>query len=194
MPTKETIIKIRALTGAGIMDINEALENSGGDEAKAIEFLRKKGQKIASERSQRSAGEGYVGSYVHSNGKLSAQVKLQCETDFVGRNDEFRVLAKDLAMHIAASNPKYLKREDVPVERIEKEKEIYLADESIKSKPAEVVEKIVQGRLDKFYEEICLLDQIFIKDDSKRIKDLISEATTKIGEKIEITEFYRMEI
>lgn len=194
MPSKETIIKIRNLTGAGIMDIKEALEAAGDDETKAIEFLRKKGQKIASKRADREAGEGYIGTYLHSNGKISAQVKLQCETDFVGRNEEFRSLAKDLAMHIAASNPQYLKLEDIPSEIIEKEKEIYSAEIEGQGKSEDITEKIVQGKLNKFYEETCLIDQIFIKDDSKKIKDLIDEATAKIGEKIEITEFSRLEI
>jgi len=194
MATKETIMKIRSSTGAGIMDIKEALEASGDDEVKALEFLRKKGQKIANKRADREAGEGYIGSYVHSNGKVSAQVKLQCETDFVARNQDFRTLACDLAMHITASNPEYLRPEDVPSEVLEKEKEIYAEEASKQGKTGEIAERIIQGKLEKFYQENCLLNQVFIKDDSKKIIDLINEATVKIGEKIEIAGFSRLEI
>ena len=194
MSTKDAIIKIRKQTGAGVMDIKEALEEADGDEAKVMDILRKKGQKIAAKRSEREAGEGWIGSYVHANGKIASLVKLQCETDFVARNPEFQELAKDIAMHITASDPSYLSAQDVPAEVIAKEKDIYAEEVKREGKPAEIVEKIVQGKIGKFYSEACLLNQAYIKDDSKTIKDLLDEATAKIGEKIEVTEFNRMQI
>ena len=194
MSNKEILIKLRQQTGAGIMDIKEALEQAGNDQAKAVEFLRKKGQKMSAKRAERVAGEGFIGSYVHSNGKVASMVSLRCETDFVARNSEFQSLAKDLAMHITAANPLYIKPEDIPLPVIEKEKEIYIEDIKREQKPESMAEKIIQGKLEKFFEDACLLNQKFIKDDSKKIKDLIDEATAKIGEKIEISGFSRLEI
>ena len=194
MSNKEILIKLRQQTGAGIMDIKEALEQAGNDQAKAVEFLRKKGQKMSAKRAERVAGEGFIGSYVHSNGKVASMVLLRCETDFVARNSEFQSLAKDLAMHITAANPLYIKPEDIPLPVIEKEKEIYIEDIKREQKPESMAEKIIQGKLEKFFEDACLLNQKFIKDDSKKIKDLIDEATAKIGEKIEISGFSRLEI
>jgi len=194
MSDKDTIIKIRNTTGAGIMDIKEALEESGGDEEKALELLRKKGQKIAAKRAQRETSEGWIGSYLHSTGKVASLVRLQCETDFVARNEQFRQLAHDIAMHIAAANPIYLKQEDVPADVIEKEREIYREEAGSGNKPAEIIEKIVAGKLEKFYEETCLLSQPYIKDDSRTILQLIEEATAAIGEKIEIGGFSREQI
>lgn len=194
MNEKELIIKLRTQTGAGIMDIKEAVAESGGDEQKAIEFLRKKGQKIAAKRAEREAGEGWVGSYVHSNGKIAAFVSLKCETDFVARNAEFQALAHDLAMHVVASNPIYLKSQDVPAEIIEKEKEIYKAEVEKSGKTGDMVEKIIAGKLNKFYSDVCFLNQPYFKDDSKTVQSLLDEATGKIGEKIEIGEFKRVQI
>lgn len=194
MSDKETIIKLREQTGAGILDIKEALEEASGDESKALELLRKKGQKVAAKRAERVAGEGFIGSYIHSNGKVGAMVKLQCETDFVGRNEDFRELAKDLAMHITAANPIYVKSDEIPEQVIAKEKEIYAEEVKKQGKPDNMIEKIVSGKLEKYYEDACLLNQKFIKDDSKKIQDLLNEATGKIGEKIEITEFVRFQI
>ena len=192
MTDKELLIQIRQETGAGIVDIKEAVEEAAGDKAKAIEILRKKGQKIAAKRSERTAGEGWIGSYVHHTGKLAGLVELQCETDFVARNNEFQELAHDLALQVVASNPSYLRREDVPAEIINKEKEIY--SEEVKGKPAEVLEKITQGKLEKFYSEVCLLDQPFIKDDEMTVKQAVEQATAKTGEKIAVTGFYRLQI
>jgi elongation factor Ts len=191
---KDIIIKLRKQTGAGIIDIKEALEESGGDEEKALDVLRKKGKKIASKRAGREAGEGWIGSYVHANGKAAAMVKLQCETDFVARNVEFQELAHDIAMQVVAANPEYLKPEDVPTEVIEKEKEIYTEEVKKQGKPDDMIEKITQGKLEKYYQEVCLLKQAYIKDDLKNIEQLLEEATAKIGEKIEVTEFERLEI
>ena len=176
------------------MDIKEALQESGVDEAKAIEFLRKKGQKIAAKRAERQAGEGWIGSYVHSNGKVAGFVSLKCETDFVARNAEFQALAHDLAMHAVASNPIYLKPEDVPAEIIEKEKEIYKAEAAQAGKTGDMVDKIIEGKLSKFYSDVCFLKQPYFKDDAKTVQTLLDEATGKIGEKIEIGEFKRVQI
>ncbi|MBI4122412.1 MAG: elongation factor Ts [Parcubacteria group bacterium] len=194
MSEKELIIKLRNQTGAGIMDIKEALAESGGDEEQAIVLLRKKGQKIAAKRAERQAGEGWIGSYVHSNGKVASLVKLVCETDFVARNADFQTLAKDLAMHLAASNPLYLAPADIPADALEKEKAILREEAASSGKGADMVEKIVQGKLAKYYGEVCFLNQPFVKDDSKTIANLLEEATAKIGEKIEIAGFIRMQI
>jgi len=194
MSDKEILIKLRKQTGAGIMDIKEALEEAGDIEEKALEILRKKGKKIVDKRANREAGEGFIGSYVHSNGKIASMVKLQCETDFVARNQDFQSLAKDLAMHITASNPEYISEKDVPEEVINKEKEIYKEEIAKENKPEDIQEKIINGKLEKYFEEVCLLNQVFIKDDSKKIKDLLDEATAKIGEKIEISGFSRLNI
>jgi len=193
MSDKATIIQIRNKTGAGIMDIKEALEAAGGDEDKALELLRKKGQKIAAKRAERDAGEGWVGSYVHATGKVAALVRLQCETDFVARNPQFQELAHDIAMHVVAANPVYLNPSDVPAEIIEKEREIY-REEAGTDKPAEILEKIVEGKVAKYFAETCLIEQPFIKDDSRTIRQLIEEATAAIGEKIEIGGFSREQI
>ena len=191
---KETIIKLRKQTGAGMNDIKEALEESKGDEEKALEILRKKGQKIVSKRATREAGEGWIGSYIHANGKAGALVKLACETDFVARNEDFQELAHDIAMQVVASSPEYLKPEDVPQEILEKEKEIYAEEVKKEGKPENIVDKIIQGKIEKFYTESCLLRQAFIKDDSKTIEQLVDEATAKIGEKVEIKEFAKLDI
>jgi elongation factor Ts len=194
MNEKETIIKLRNQTGAGIMDIKEALEKADGDEQKACDFLRLKGQKIAAKRADREAREGWIGSYVHANGKIASLVKLACETDFVARNQDFKDLAHDLAMQVTASNPLYLSSSDIPSEVLDKEKGILMEEIEKQGKPKEMAEKILQGKLEKYYSDVCLLNQRFVKDDSKTVVNLIEEATTKIGEKIEIVEFKRMEI
>lgn len=192
MSDKEILIKLRRQTGAGIMDVKEALEEAGHDQEKALEILRKKGQKIVAKRADRDAGEGFIGSYVHSNGKVATIVALKCETDFVARNEDFQALAKDLAMHITAANPEYISEQDVPEDVISKEKEIYKEEIAKQNKPEDIQEKIIKGKLQKYFEEVCLLNQIFIKDDSKKIQDLLDEATAKIGEKIEVGKFYRL--
>lgn len=186
------IIKdLRDKTGVGIADCKVALEESKGDISKAIELLRQKGQMKAAKRSERATKEGYIGTYVHATGKVGAMVSLLCETDFVAKNPDFIALSKDLAMHVASENPLYLKKEDVPAEVIEKEKEIYKEQLLSEGKPAELIEKILPGKFNKYYEEVCLLEQVFIKDDKKKIKDLITDAILKIGENIQIGEFKR---
>ncbi len=190
----EIIKKLRIQTGAGVMDVKEALDEAGGDEAKALELLRKKGLKVAAKKQDRSAEEGRIDVYIHSNGKIGAMVALACETDFVARNEEFQDLAKSIAMHIAATDPSYLSPEDIPEEVKDKEKEIYAEQMKGENKPPEVLEKIIEGKLKKFYEQVCLLNQKFIKDDDKTIQDLITEATAKLGEKIEVKRFVRFQL
>ncbi len=194
MSDKELLIKLRRQTGAGIVDIKEALEEAGNDEEKAIEILRKKGQKIAAKRADRQTGEGVIGSYVHANGKLGAMVQLQCETDFVARNEEFTQLAYDIAMHVVGANPLYLSPETVPADVLEKERSIYKEEVEKEGKPAEMADKIIEGKVGKWYEDVCLLNQKFIKDDSKTIGQLVEEATAKTGEKIEVANFARLHI
>jgi len=194
MSDKDILMKLRRQTGAGILDIKEALGESGNDEEKAIELLRKKGQKIAAKRADREAGEGWIGSYVHANGKVAAVVKLQCETDFVARNEEFQKLAYEIAMHIVGMSPMYVAPADIPAEAAERERALHAETVEKEGKPAEIAQKIITGKLEKWYEEICLLNQKYIKDDSKTVGELVQEASAKTGEKIEVTEFSRLQI
>lgn len=182
---------LREATGAGISDVKKALEEAGGDSAKATDLLRKRGKSAAAKKADRVAAEGVVGSYVHSNWKVGAFVALACETDFVARNPEFRDLAHDLAVHVAAADPEYLSKSDVPEHIIEKEREIVRDQMSGEKKPEAVLEKILEGKIDRFYQEHCLLNQLFVKDDSITVQDLLEQATAKMGEKIVITRFIR---
>ncbi len=187
MANLELIQKLRKQTGAGMMDVKQALEEAGGDEAKAIEILRKKGQKIAARKQQeREAKDGLVEAYIHAGGKVGSMIVLACETDFVARNEEFKALAHEIAMQVAAMKPEYISAEDVPEDIKNKEMEIYKAELKDQNKPAEVVDKIIAGKLDKFYQQVCLLEQPYIKDDKKKVKDLIDETIAKMGEKIEV--------
>jgi elongation factor Ts len=190
----ELIKKIREKTGAGVVDVKKALDAAGGDENKAIEIIRKKGQEKAAKKSERTAQEGVVASYVHSNGKVGAMVKLHCETDFVARNEEFRNLAQDISMHITAMNPKYLRPQDVPTEIVEKEREIWFSQIEDQNKPKEILEKIFEGKEKKFREEMSLLTQSFIKNPEQTIEELIMEKIAKTGENIQIGEFSRLEL
>lgn len=192
--TASAIKELREQTGVGMMDCKKALTETDGDFDKALDVLRKKGLAMASKKASREASEGIVGSYIHMGGKLGVLVEVNCETDFVAKTDDFQNLVKDIAMHIAAANPSYVKKEDVPSEVIEKEKEIY--SDQVKNKPANVVEKIVEGKLEKFYAESCLLEQIFVKDpDGKmKIRDLIAEKIAKIGENIVLKRFVRFQL
>ncbi|KKQ53607.1 MAG: Elongation factor Ts [Parcubacteria group bacterium GW2011_GWD2_38_11] len=189
----ELVKKIRERTGAGMVAIKKAVDEAGGDEEKAIEILRKQGESKAAKKADRVTKEGVVVSYVHSN-KVGALVKLLCETDFVARNEEFVALAKDIAMHITAMSPKFIKPEDMPVELIEKEKEIWRALLETEKKPAEMIEKIMLGKEKKFREESALLTQSFVKNPEITINDLIVAAIGKMGEKIEISEMSRIEL
>ena len=184
--------ELREKTGAGMMDCKRALTESSGDFAKAEEWLRKKGITGAAKKSGRTAAEGLVGTYVH-NGKVGVLVEVNCETDFVARNEDFQALVKELALHIAAAAPQYLRREDVPADVLERERDTERTKLREQKKPEAMIEKILAGKLDKFYEQTCLLDQIWIKDDKqkKRIHEVVTEAVAKIGENISVRRFAR---
>jgi len=190
----EQVKELRLRTGIGVMECKEALAESGGDAEKAIEILRKKGYARAQDKSGRAASEGIVGSYIHLNGKIGVLVELNCESDFVARNVEFQELAKNIAMQIAASKPKYVSPDDVPADVLEKEREIIRAQMQDTKKPPEIMDKIVQGKLSKYYEEVCLLDQPYIRDDKMKVRQLIAAAVARIGENIKIGRFARFEI
>uniref|UniRef100_A0A7C5Z6C6 Elongation factor Ts n=1 Tax=Caldicellulosiruptor owensensis TaxID=55205 RepID=A0A7C5Z6C6_9FIRM len=193
MITAEMVKELREKTGAGMMDCKKALEDAGGDMDKAIELLRERGLAKAAKKASRVAAEGIVESYIHGNGRIGVLVEINCETDFVARNEEFRQFAKDIAMQIAAANPKYVSREEVPPEVIEKEKAILRQQALNEGKPENVVDRIVEGRLEKFFEEVCLLEQPWIKNPDMKIKDLLTEKIAKIGENIVIRRFARFE-
>jgi len=190
----DQIRELRQKTGAGVMDAKEVLEKTNGDIEKAIELLRKRGQKIAAEKQSREAKEGWIGHYIHTNGKVAALVELYCETDFVARNAEFKELAHNIAMQIAAMNPSYLSPHDVPEEEKEKEREIYREQMINDKKPKNIIDKIIEGKLSKFYSEICLLKQPYFQDEKKTIEDLVTEKISKLGEKIEIGKFVRLSL
>jgi elongation factor Ts len=188
-----TLVKqLREKTNAGMMDCKKALVEAGGDLEKAEDILRKKGIASASKKASRSVKEGVVASYIHLQGKVGVLVEVNCETDFVAKNDIFREFVKDLTLHIAAAHPIYVVRDEVPEAVIEREREIYR--EQVKGKPANVVEKIVDGKLEKFYGSVCLLDQAFIKDPDKTIKDLVASKIAELGENIVIRRFARFAV
>jgi elongation factor Ts len=190
-----TISKIREMTGAGIVDVKKALEAAGGDIEKTIEELKKKGAiKAAKKATERTASEGIVECYSHAGGKVGVIVELLCETDFVARNEEFKQLAHDIALHIAATDPIYLSPETVPPEVVEKEKSMAVEEFAGSGKPASVVEKIVEGKIGKWYSDTCLLSQPFVKDEDVTIKDLVNGVSAKVGEKVEVKRFSRFAI
>ncbi len=187
-----TLIKeLREITGAGISDVKDALTEANGDRDQALDLLRKKGMAKLAKKADRVAKEGIVESYIHAGGRIGALVELNCETDFVGRTDDFKNLAKELALHIAAANPLYVSREDVPEEVIAKEMEIYKEQAAGSGKPEDVVTKMIEGKLEKYFEESCLLEQPYVKDGSKKIADLIAESTAKMGENVQVRRFAR---
>lgn len=190
----ETIKQLRAMTGAGMMDVKKTLEETDGDIDKAAQLLRERGIAKADKKADRAATEGFVGHYIHHNGKIATMVELNCETDFVARNENFQELAKNIAIHVAMANPTYKTREEVPEDAVNAEKDVLAKQAEEEGKPANVVEKIVEGRLSKFYSEIVLLEQTYIKDDKKTIEELIKEAIATIGENIQIGSFYRIAI
>jgi elongation factor Ts len=190
----ELIKKLRGMTGAGMMDVKKALEDAGGDLDAAAKLLRERGIAKADKKSDRAASEGLVGSYIHHNGKIAVLVEVNCETDFVALNQTFQDLARNLAMHIAMAAPKYVRREDVPADVVEEEKAALLKQVQDEGKPANVAEKIVEGRLSKFLAEMTLLEQPYIKDDKKTIDDLVKEAIATLGENIQIGRFARIAI
>lgn len=190
--TVEQIKELRSRTGVGINQVKEALEASNGDMEKAALYLREKGIAKAAKRADKTAENGFVANYIHGDGMIGVLVELNCETDFAARSDAFRALAKDLAIHIAASNPQYLKIEDIPAEILDAEKAIYAKE--LEGKPENIKEKILEGKLAKFYEEIVLMEQAFVKDDSKKIKDLLNESVASIGEKLQIGRYARIQV
>lgn len=193
MISAQMVKELRERTGAGMMDCKKALSESNGDMEKAIEFLREKGLAAAAKKAGRIAAEGIVDAYIHGDGRIGVLVEVNSETDFVAKNEEFRAFVKDIAMQIAAANPQYVTREEVPQEVIEKEKEILRAQALNEGKPEKIIDKMVEGRLEKFYKEVCLMEQPFIKDPDKTIKDLLVEKIATIGENMNIRRFARFE-
>lgn len=189
MNENELIKELREMTGVGIVDIKKALTESGGNKDKALEALRKSGMAKLAKKADRLAKEGVVESYIHAGGRVGVLLELNCETDFVARTEDFKNLAKELALHIAASNPLYISSDDVPAEVLEKEREIY--KEQSKDKPADVMEKMIEGKVAKYYEEACLLDQGFVKDPSVKISQLIADRAAKMGENVQVSRFVR---
>jgi elongation factor Ts len=190
--TTDAIKRLREKTNAGIVACQKALKESGGDVDKAVEVLRKQGAALASKKVGRAAKEGRVESYIHQGGKIGVLVEVNCESDFVARNDDFKTFVKDVAMQIAAANPIYVRKEDVPSSALTKETEIIKAQ--LTGKPAAAAEKIIEGKLNKFYEDACLMEQPFIKDQSLKIKDVMTSMIAKIGENILIRRFVRFQV
>lgn len=193
MITADMVKQLRERTGAGMMDCKKALTETSGDMDKAIEFLREKGIAKAVNKSGRIAAEGIVDSYIHGDGRIGVLVEVNIETDFAAKNEEFKAFVKDVAMQIAASKPEYIKREEVSQDVIEKEKEILRAQALNEGKPEKIVDKMVEGRIDKYYKEVCLLEQPFIKDPDKTIQQVLTEKIATIGENISIRRFVRFE-
>jgi len=192
--SKSDIAKLRAQTGAGMLDCKKALDESGGDFDKALEWLRKRGIAKAAKRAGKIAAEGIVASYIHGAGKVGVLVEVNCETDFVAKNEQFQDLVKDIAMHIAAVGPTYVSRDEVPADAVEKEKDVYRGQMKNEGKPDDIIEKIVTGKVDKYYSEVCLLEQPFIKDEDQTIEQLLTKKTGEIGEKISVRRFSRYEL
>jgi elongation factor Ts len=192
--TSSMVKELREKTGAGMMDCKEALTVSSGDFEKAVDHLRKKGMSAATKRSSKAAKDGVVASYIHMGGKIGVLVEVNCETDFVAKTDDFRLLAKELTMHIAAANPRYLKSEDIPPDVLEREKEIYRSQAMAEKKPEKIWDKIIEGKLKKYYEDVCLLDQKFIKDTAITVGTLVSNMIAKTGENIVIRRFMRFQL
>ncbi len=191
--TAAMVKELREKSGAGMMDCKKALTETNGDMDKAVDFLREKGLASVAKKSSRIASEGIVESYVHG-GRIGVLVEVNSETDFVAKNEEFQNFVKDIAMQIAAVAPKYVSREEVPAEEVEHEKNVLTEQARGENKPEHIIEKMVEGRLEKFYEEICLLDQDFIKDSDKKIRDILNDLIAKIGENIKIRRFVRYEV
>lgn len=191
MADSNLIKEIRELTGAGMLDVQAALNEAGGDKEKAMEGLRKKGLAKLAKKADRVAREGLIESYIHAGGRVGVLVELNCETDFVARTEDFKTLAKELALHVAAANPLYVSREEVPTEVVEKEMEIYKEQMKDEKKPDEVVAKIIEGKLAKFYEEVCLLEQPYVKDGDLKISQVIANGVAKMGENVQVRRFAR---
>ena len=190
----DLVKKLREKTGAGMMDCKRALEKADGDMVKAIDHLRKQGMAQAAKKASRIAKEGIIYSYIHPGDKLGVLLELNCETDFVARTDDFKLLSKDIAMQIAATNPLVVTRSDLKPEVIEKEKEIYRTQAKNEGKPEKIIERIVQGKLEKYFQEVCLLEQPFVKDQDRSMKNRIDETIAKLGENIAVKRFVRFRL
>ena len=192
--TAALVKELRERTGAGMMDCKKALSATDGDLEKAIDFLREKGLAAAAKKAGRVAAEGLVEAYIHGGGRIGVLVEVNCETDFVAKTDAFKELVKDIAMHIAATNPSYLKREEVPTAELEHEQAVLAEQARNEGKPEKIIEKMVAGRIEEYYKEVCLMEQPFVKDPDKTISDLITESIAKIGENISIRRFTRYQL
>lgn len=190
--TASAVAQLREMTGAGMMDAKKALVETGGDLEKAADFLRKSGIVKAGKKAERATNEGRVHSYIHGAGKVGVLVEVLCETDFVARNEGFVAMCNDLAMHIAASAPQYVSREQVPVEVIAKEKDVYISELAGQNKPQEVLEKIIDGKLNKFYADVCLMEQPFIKDEEKTVEEFVKAKIATLGENIQVRRYSRL--
>ena len=186
--------ELREKTGAGMMDCKKALAECRGDLNKAVDYLRQKGLAAAAKKASRTATDGAVGAYVHPGGKIGVLVELNCETDFVARTAEFQNLLKDIAMQVAAANPRYIRPEEVPSGDLQKEREIYRQQALETGKPEKVIEKIVDGKIDRFYSEVCLLEQAFIKNPDRKVADILTEAMARLGENIQVKRFSRYQL
>lgn len=189
--TAAQVNELRKVTGAGLMDCKKALAETGGDQEKAVDYLRKKGLAAASKKAGRAATEGLVSSYIHAGGKIGVLVEVNCETDFVAKNENFQAFVRDIAMHIAAASPLYVRREEAPADVVEREKEIYRAKARETGKPENIIEKIIEGQVNKFYADICLLEQSYVKDPDKTVQTYLNETIASIGENITIRRFAR---
>jgi elongation factor Ts len=192
--TSEMVKELRVKTGAGMMDCKEALAAVDGDFEKAIDYLRKKGMSAATKRSSKAAKDGTIASYIHMGGKIGVLVEVNCETDFVAKTEDFQTMARDIAMHVAASNPVYVRADEIPPEALEREKAIYREQLSTEKKPEKIWEKIIEGKLKKYYEDVCLVDQKFIKNTDITVGTLISNMIAKTGENIVIRRFARFQL
>ena len=192
--TAEQVKQLRDQTGAGMMECKKALSEAAGDLGKAVDLLRKAGMAQADKRSGRTASEGIVDAYIHAGSRVGVLIEVNCETDFVARTDEFAKLVRDLALQACAGGAEFVRSEEVPAARIEKEKEIFRAQMEVSGKPANIIEKIVEGKVSKFFSEICLLDQPFIKDDKMSVQDLVTAASAKTGENIVVRRFVRFQL
>jgi elongation factor Ts len=193
-PSASEVKALRDATGAGMMDCRRTLQEAGGDVAKATELLRQKGLASVAKRAGRAANEGVISSYVHFNNRVGVLVEVNCETDFVANTDEFRSLAKDISLHIASAGPRWLTRDEIPNDVLDAERRVYEAQANEQGKPDNVIERIVEGKLTAFYRDTVLMDQAFVKDDSKSIGDLADEVSAKVGEKVAIRRFVRYEL
>ncbi len=195
MEVSASMVKeLREKSGAGMMDCKKALAETGGDMDKAFDFLRQKGLAAAAKKADRMASDGAVGAYVHAGGKIGVLVEINCETDFVARTAEFQTLLKDIAMQIAAANPRCVRREEVAAGDLDKEREIYRQQALEQGKPEKVVDRIIEGKIDKFYSEVCLLEQSFIKDPDKKVLDVVNDAIARLGENIQVRRFARFSL